>query len=124
MAAGIAMSTVLPGPALAQRDRFVTEIKDMAEDRVPENGFCRRVPWPVADSRAQDTFLNRARVDSDEGAKFSNGACSYTLVTQVSDGRFGKCVRYRWWACEPGKTCDSGMTRWCIARDGSWRTEN
>jgi len=107
-------------PAQAQRDRWVTDIIKMSEDKVPEDGFCKRVPWAVAGTRAQNEFLERARVGSAEAAKFASGACSFTSVTEVYQGRNGKCVRYSWWACGPGKTCDLGDTNWCKRRDGSW----
>ncbi len=111
-------------PVRAQDDRFVTEIMRMADDKDPEAGFCQRAPWRVAGPSAQNQFLNRAAVGTDEAAKFADGACSYTRVTRIYAGRYGKCVRYTWWACEPGKTCDTGATAGCKNRDGNWATQN
>lgn len=121
-AAGAALvgAAVLTVPAQAERDRWITDIIRMAEDGAPEDGFCRRAPWSVAGNRAQIRFLDNATVGSAEAAKFNDGACSFTSVTRTYSGQYGKCVRYTWWACGPGKTCETGETDWCKDRDGSW----
>ncbi len=123
VAVAAATSLVAP-PAQAQRDRLVSDIMRMADDKDPEDGFCKRVPWRVAGNRAQEQFLDRAVVGTDEAAKFSDGACSYTRVTQIYSNRYGKCVRYTWWACGPGQTCNTGKTSWCKNRDGRWTVQD
>ena len=110
-------------PAQAQRDRWVTDIIKMSEDKSPEDGFCKRVPWEVAGPRAQTEFLERARVGSAEAARFTSGACSFTSVTDTYRGGTGKCVKYSWWACGPAKTCDLGDTNWCKV-NGTWKAQD
>jgi len=112
---------VFASPAQAV-DKWITDIIRMSEDKSPEDGFCKRAPWYTASQRQQDEFLDRARIGSAEAAKFASGACSFTSVTDVYDGRDGKCVKYSWWACGPGKTCDLGDTHWCKRR-GKWQVQ-
>lgn len=112
-----------PFPAHTQSDRLVREIIRKAEARNPEDGFCRRSAWRTPGPRAQQRFLENAVVHSDEAARFEDGACSYTRVDETYRGRYGKCVRYTWWACEPGTTCATGKTAWCKQRNGTFKVE-
>jgi hypothetical protein len=97
----------------AGQDATVQELMRKVAAREAENGFCASVRWPVTDEAGEHRFLELAEVGSAEAALFPSGACSYTYVTQTFPGAHGKCVRYTWWACAPGRTCASGESVFC-----------
>jgi len=110
-------------PTHAQGDPFIDEIMRKANAAEPDDGFCRRAPWPTTDSQGEHMFLERADPGSAEAAKFASGACSYTRITDVYRGQNGRCVRYTWWACQPGKTCNLGESHFCKGPDGRYRRQ-
>jgi len=112
-------ATALGAHAYGQ-DTTVQELMRKVEARESENGFCSSVPWAMTDDAGEHRFLENAAVGSAEAARFSSGACSYTYVTEVYPGQYGKCLRYTWWACGPGKICAKGESAWCKNAQGSF----
>lgn len=104
----------------AQSDPFIEEIKRKAVARETDDGFCRRAPWVTTDPQGEHMFLERSYPGFSEAARFASGACSYTHVTDTWQGQYGKCVRYTWWACQPGLTCSLGESQFCMGPDGRY----
>jgi hypothetical protein len=102
------------------QDVSIAEIKRKAMAGEPDNGFCAVVPWAMTNDAGEHRFLENAVVGSAEAARFAGGACSYTYVTETYPGANGKCLRYTWWACAPGKTCASGETVFCKNANGGF----
>ena len=106
-------------PAYGQ-DATVQELMRKVAAREVDKGFCASVRWPATDEAGEHRFLELAEVGSAEAALFPSGACSYTYVTQTCPGAHGKCVRYTWWACAPGRTCASGESVFCKNAGGAF----
>ncbi len=121
MAAALAALTT-GGTARAQ-DPTVRELIRKVEANEEEGGFCASVPWRVSTAESEHLFLENAAVGTAEAARFEGGQCSYTYVTQVYPGPSGKCVRYTWWACGPGKTCATGESLYCKSPSGEYERQ-
>lgn len=109
----------VPAPVLAE-DRTIAEIVRKSEAKELDNGFCGNAPWRTTNDQEERQFLENAYVGSAEAVKFNSGACSYTQVEDVYDGANGKCVRYTWWACQPGYTCGRGQSVFCKTPQGTF----
>ncbi|HEY7609857.1 MAG TPA: hypothetical protein VIF14_11550 [Alphaproteobacteria bacterium] len=119
-ALGVLLAAAGAGTGAFGQDATVQELMRKVAVRELENGFCSSVPWQMTDDAGEHRFLENAAVGSAEAARFPSGACSYTYVTQVYPGSYGRCVRYTWWACGPGKTCASGETVFCKNPSGGF----
>jgi len=102
------------------QDASVAEIKRKAAGGEADGGFCAAVPWAMTNDAGEHRFLENAVVGSSEAARFAGGACSYTYITEIYPGPNGKCLRYTWWACAPGKTCATGETAFCKNANGGF----
>lgn len=109
---GGALVAAIAPPAHAQ-DQSVQDMILKAQRGDRDDGLCTRVSWPTTTPQEEHNFLEKAYVGLSEAAKFKSGACSYTRVDEVYQGARGKCVRYTWWACQPGFTCATGESLFC-----------
>ncbi len=118
MASALAALTI--GGAARAQDATVRELIRKVEANETEDGFCATVPWRTSTEASEHLFLENAAVGTAEAARFPAGQCSYTYVTEVYAGPSGKCVRYTWWACGPGKTCATGESLYCKNPSGGY----
>jgi len=117
--AALAIAAGLTAQAHGQ-DNTVQELMRKVSAGEAEDGFCARVPWRMSTDASEHRFLEFAEVGTAEAARFPAGQCSYSYVTQVYPGAHGKCVRYTWWACGPGKTCATGESTYCKNTSGTF----
>jgi hypothetical protein len=118
-AAAVSSLTVNPAVVSAQ-DQTVQELVRKVDAEERDNGFCSSVPWYTTNPQAERRFLENAQIGTAEAARFPSGECSYTYVTNVYEGSYGKCVRYTWWACGPTTTCGKGESLYCKNEGGGF----
>jgi hypothetical protein len=129
---GFALALALAGGAASAQmqsaiptgDPVIAELKRKGEAREPENGFCTGRGWPAGNPTSYTAWLEAAEAGSSKVNTFKNGAqCQHDEVIEVYPSEGRKCVRYRWHACERGKTCAWGNSLACKKADGSWDTK-
>lgn len=115
----VALTAISASPGYAQ-DQSVQDIMLKAQRGEHDEGFCTRVNWSTTNPQEEHDFLEKSYVGLAEAVKFKSGACSYTRVDDVYQGPRGKCVRYTWWACQPGFTCALGESVFCKNERGGF----